>query len=156
MVSLKAKLPKFIGRVQGHEVTQDWVLGEFAPISRVVLEKIHQDTCRPRIWPRIVNLGVKEFWFRLHSVWNTPSRLHFIAQNWFLPPAEFCHFKPLQSQSLWLCCCHVDGCQLLTGSDPWKRAKCQAEGGKPVWEHKEHSCSHLHSKSTRAGGFWCC
>jgi len=62
--------------VQRCRVTQNSVLGEFAPAFRDVWEKIPRDICKIWTWLRIANFGIKEFCFRLQSLWNTPSCSH--------------------------------------------------------------------------------
>lgn len=49
---------------------------------------------------------------------------------------------------------HADRGQLEQDGIPQRRAKCQAKGGKPDGEYKEHNCRHLPSGSTVAGGLW--
>lgn len=94
---------------------------------------------------------MKEFWFRLWSVWNTSPATCSLSKTGSSPHRRCVLLSLRKARAHDRGAGRADGGRLPTGSDPRRRARCQAEGGKPDGEHKERNCSCLPSERIMVG-----
>lgn len=80
-----------------------------------------------------------------------PSYLHSLSKTGSSPHRRCVLLSLLKARAHDRGAGRADGGRLPTGSDPQRRARCQAEGGKPDGEHKERNCSRLPSERIMVG-----